>query len=349
MKTKILDLSSDDIGSLKSDEILELSSDLLHKGEIIAVPTETVYGLAANAYNEYAVKKIFKAKGRPSDNPLIVHIYNNDMLNDVVSEIPQSAKKLISKFWPGPLTIVFPNKKKTISDIVTAGKNTIAVRMPSHKVFREIIKKSNLPLAAPSANYFGRPSPTSANDVSEDLNGKIPLIISSGPCHSGIESTIISFAKPKPILLRPGVISREDIESIIGEINIHSSILNPNSEINNPESPGMKYKHYSPRAKVVLVKFGENIEDRLSGYLKNKKIEKDKILLVHLKKQKIKKISNIEKKVFLTENDLARSLYSTFREADRNSIKEIIVVSVDSEGIGLGLMNRILKASSLEI
>ncbi|MEG2698717.1 MAG: L-threonylcarbamoyladenylate synthase, partial [Ruthenibacterium sp.] len=226
---------------------------LLRAGEVVAIPTETVYGLAASALTDAAVRKIFAAKGRPQDNPLISHISSMEMLPMIVREVPEAAKKLAAAFWPGPLTIILP-RSKTVADAVCAGLDTAAVRMPSHPVARAIIERSGLPLAAPSANLSGSPSPTTARDVLADMDGKIPLIIDGGSCEVGVESTVISLAGKSPVLLRPGYLTREQLEAALGvPVALSHAIVNPLAEGEKAASPGMKYKHYAPKANVILV------------------------------------------------------------------------------------------------
>ena len=247
MNTKQIRIMSTEDNPLGLKEVAEI----LNNGGIVGIPTETVYGLAANAYDESAVAKIFEAKGRPQDNPLIVHIADMNELEVVAAQIPESAKKLAAAFWPGPLTMVLKRTEK-IPASVSAGLDTVAVRMPSNEVARAIIEVSGLPLAAPSANISGRPSPTTAQHVIDDLGGKIDAVVVSGDCSVGVESTVISLVDGKNRLLRPGGITHEQLESVIGPVEIDSSVLS--SEISEKvSSPGMKYKHYSPKTRVIII------------------------------------------------------------------------------------------------
>ncbi|MED4163311.1 L-threonylcarbamoyladenylate synthase, partial [Halalkalibacterium halodurans] len=231
-----------------SNEIKEAAL-WIKKGELVALPTETVYGLGANALSDEAVQKIFIAKGRPSDNPLIVHISRKEQLLRLVSHIPDSANLLINAFWPGPLTIIFP-KGEEVSTVVTAGLDTVAVRMPSHPVAQALIEAANVPIAAPSANRSGKPSPTSAAHVLADLRGKIAGVVDGGPTAEGVESTVIDCTTTPPILYRPGGVTREQLEAVLGPIRIDPALLG-NAE--QPKSPGMKYTHYAPEGELTLV------------------------------------------------------------------------------------------------
>ena len=226
---------------------------LLRQGEIIALPTETVYGIAADARNGSAVAKIFKAKGRPQDNPLIVHIDDVKMLPGLVSEFPERAQLLAAAFWPGPLTIIMPRGPQ-VADECCAGLDTVGIRMPSHPVVRQVIEASGCAFAAPSANLSGRPSPTTAQDVLADMQGRLPLILDGGPCAVGVESTVVSVVGEKPTLLRPGYITLEDLERALGEeVILSGAILEKLAEGEVARSPGMKYKHYAPKAQVTIV------------------------------------------------------------------------------------------------
>ncbi|MEG0229983.1 MAG: L-threonylcarbamoyladenylate synthase, partial [Oscillospiraceae bacterium] len=234
------------------DNATKKAAELLKQGDIVGIPTETVYGLAANALDPKAVEKIFIAKGRPADNPLIVHVNNIEMIKNLVDEIPLKAISLFEKFSPGPLTIIL-KKSDIIPNIVSANLKTVAIRIPLHAGARKIIEKTNLPLAAPSANTSGKPSPTSANTVFDDMNGKIPLIIDGGICDVGVESTVISLAEKEPLLLRPGFITQNDIEKVIGKIKLSTGVLSQINDNTKVISPGMKYKHYSPQCDVIII------------------------------------------------------------------------------------------------
>ncbi len=229
-------------------------AQLLRQGEIIALPTETVYGIAADATSNEAVAKIFKAKGRPQDNPLIVHIAGMEMLEGLVSQVPPRALKLAKAFWPGPLTMILPRGPK-VCDAVCAGLDTVGIRMPSHPVVQAIIRQSGLPFATPSANLSGSPSPTNAADVWQDMDGRLPLILDGGPSQVGVESTVVAVMGDKPMILRPGYVTKEQMEAVLGEeVLLNHAITEKLAEGEVARSPGMKYKHYAPRAEVTILK-----------------------------------------------------------------------------------------------
>lgn len=232
---------------------IDQAAQLLRRGEIFALPTETVYGIAADARQGAAVRKIFEAKGRPQDNPLIVHVAGPEMLPGLVAEVPERAQLLISAFCPGPLTIIMPRGPE-VADECCAGLDTVGIRMPSHPVAREVIRRSGCAFAAPSANLSGRPSPTNAQDVLSDMDGRLPLILDGGECAVGVESTVVSVVGPKPTLFRPGHITLEDLERALGEeVEVSAAILEKLPEGAVVRSPGMKYKHYAPKADITIL------------------------------------------------------------------------------------------------
>ncbi len=232
---------------------IDQAAQLLRRGEIFSLPTETVYGIAADARQGAAVRKIFEAKGRPQDNPLIVHVAGPEMLPGLVAEVPERAQLLISAFCPGPLTIIMPRGPE-VADECCAGLDTVGIRMPSHPVAREVIRRSGCAFAAPSANLSGRPSPTNAQDVLADMDGRLPLILDGGECAVGVESTVVSVVGPKPTLFRPGHITLEDLERALGEeVEVSAAILEKLPEGAVVRSPGMKYKHYAPKADITIL------------------------------------------------------------------------------------------------
>lgn len=246
MNTKTVLRPADEAG-------IDQAAQLLRRGEIFALPTETVYGIAADARQGAAVRKIFEAKGRPQDNPLIVHVAGPEMLPGLVAEVPERAQLLISAFCPGPLTIIMPRGPE-VADECCAGLDTVGIRMPSHPVAREVIRRSGCAFAAPSANLSGRPSPTNAQDVLADMDGRLPLILDGGECAVGVESTVVSVVGPKPTLFRPGHITLEDLERALGEeVEVSAAILEKLPEGAVVRSPGMKYKHYAPKADITIL------------------------------------------------------------------------------------------------
>ena len=236
-----------------NEQSIALAARLLQQGELVALPTETVYGIAADARNGAAVRKIFAAKGRPQDNPLIVHICGMEMLGGIVAEVPPRAHKLAAAFWPGPLTMVMPRGEE-VSDVTCAGLDTVGVRMPSHPVVQAVIRASGVAFAAPSANLSGKPSPTNAQDTLADMDGRLPLILDGGESAVGVESTVVSVTGEHPVLLRPGYITKEQMEAVLGEeVQVSPAILEKLKEGEVARSPGMKYKHYAPKAQVTIL------------------------------------------------------------------------------------------------
>ncbi|WP_099211295.1 L-threonylcarbamoyladenylate synthase [Thermococcus henrietii] len=321
---------------------IKVAGRLIIEGKLVAFPTETVYGLGADALNENAVRRIFEAKGRPADNPLIVHIADFNDLKKLAREIPEEAKLLAEKFWPGPLTLVLP-KREEVPLVTTGGLDTVAVRMPAHPIALALIRAST-PIAAPSANISGKPSPTLAEHVVDDFYGRIEAIIDGGPTWVGVESTVIDISSERPTLLRPGGLPLEEIEKVIGPVEIHPAVKG--KAVDLARAPGMKYRHYSPNAPVVVVegpreKVREKIEElvaeyRSKGYrvgvMATEEFEADEFF--HLGK---------------TVEDVARNLFRALRELDRRGVDVIIAEGVEERGLGLAVMNRLRKASGYRI
>jgi L-threonylcarbamoyladenylate synthase len=335
VQTQVIDIRTD------KKYALEEAKRLILGGEVVAVPTETVYGLAANAFDEIAVGKIFEAKGRPQDNPLIVHISEIGQLDDLVEEIPEAVKKLAEEYWPGPLTMIMKKSEK-IPGAVSAGLDTVAVRMPKSEYAREIISECSVPLAAPSANLSGSPSPTKASYVLEDMNGRIPLIIDGGECEIGVESTVISFVGEKPRLLRPGGITLEMLESVIGEVELDNAVLNKLGENEKAHSPGMKYKHYAPKADITVVKgsLGEFLE-----YVRDK--GEFFALCFDGEEKYFENALSYGK-----ENDgssQAKRLFDALRELDENGAKTVYARCPDIKGLGLAVYNRLIRSAGFKI
>ncbi len=302
------------------------AAKFIRAGAIAAFPTETVYGLGACAFDERAVKKIFQAKGRPQDNPIIVHIYSKKQLPLVASKITPSAKKLINRFFPGPISIVLPKSKK-IPKIVTGGLRTVCIRMPSLLLARKFLRECGCPVAAPSANISGRPSPTTYQHVRDDLGGKIPVILKGPPCRHGLESTVIDCTRATPRLLRAGSLSIEEIEKAVGKIELPA-------KLKKALSPGMKYRHYAPNAKVVIVKNAEEA--------KKKSGKNGNFAFIGFDAAKSAKMSMACK----NKKQYAKSLFSFFRKCDDKKISVIYAQAVPSIGIGRAIMERLRKASS---
>ncbi|HEY7226580.1 MAG TPA: L-threonylcarbamoyladenylate synthase [Nitrososphaeraceae archaeon] len=334
------------VDAKKPDNAIILkAASLIRNGEVIAFPTETVYGLGANALDPLSVSKIYRIKGRPSDNPLIVHIADMKTFRALVSEIPSTANKIIKKFWPGPITLVL-RKSKILPKITTGGLSTVAIRMPRNKIALELIKKSGCPIAAPSANISGKPSPTNARHVKEDLNGKIQLILDGGNTEIGIESTVIDMTRHTPVILRPGGISKEDIEGEIGNVYLHNSLVGlrkHKGKIN--KSPGMKYMHYSPNAQVILVEGSELNADNKVAELTNKLKSEGKKVCVMTTNKSLKVNADMVQYMGTTLEAIARNLFGNLRKADKNSIDVIIVEGTQYNNSGFAIMNRLKKAA----
>ena len=328
-----------------NNESISLACELIKRGEVVGVPTETVYGLAGDANNPEAIKKIFKAKGRPNDNPLIVHISRVAQLDGIVGEIPEDAKKLSDAFWPGPLTIIMPKGEKVCLE-TTAGLNSVGVRMPSNEIAREIITRSGVPFSAPSANISGKPSPTNADDVFADMNGKIPLIIDGGECNAGVESTVISVLSSKPIILRPGVITKEMIEKVLNKnVEVASAVTEGVKNNDKVLSPGMKYKHYSPNADVVILK--GNFED-FKNYVDKNKTEKTYALVFDGEESKL----SVPAISYGKENNAesqAHNLFTSLRKLDTLGANLVFARCPETSGIGLAVYNRLIRSAGFKI
>ena len=332
-------LYANDISS--TDEI-QKAAEILKNGGLVALPTETVYGLAADALNEKAVKNIFIAKGRPNDNPLIVHIAEFSDLFGIVSEITPEAEKCMKAFWPGPFTAVLPKTEK-IPSVTSGGLNTVAVRMPKNEVAREIIKKSGVLLAAPSANRSGSPSPSTAQHVIDDLMGRIDAIVVSKNCEVGVESTVVSFAVNPPRLLRPGGITAEQLRQYIPDLVIDSAVLNELPKGSKAASPGMKYKHYAPKAEVTLAVGDEKAFARFCNEQKpSLAVGYDEDAgLINLPFLSLGKTTDHKKQ--------AERLFDTLREVDKKKYKTVIVHAPNTDGMGLAVYNRLVRAAGFKV
>ena len=323
-------------------QMLEEIGGILRDGGIVGIPTETFYGLAANAFDGSAVAKIFKAKGRPQDNPLIVHISEISQLDTVVSSVPEGAYALAEKFWPGPLSIIMP-KGDRIPDEVSCGLETVAVRMPSHTAARAIISAAGVPLAAPSANLSGSPSPTTVQHVIDDMWGRADAIVDGGMCDVGVESTVVSLAGDKPRLLRPGGISVEQLESVLGEVEVDRAVLAELEPGQQAASPGMKYKHYSPKARVIIVK---GSFENYRRFVSNKKEcaalcfdgEGDKL-----------DIPFIEIGREHDSQAQAHLIFDALRKLDEMGVQTAYARCPDTDGVGLAVINRLLRAAAFTV
>ena len=322
------------------------AGNLLKNGEVVAIPTETVYGLAASAFSPDAVGKIFKAKGRPQDNPLIVHISDFDDLAKITEEVPESAVKLAENFWPGPLTMILKKNEKIPLE-VTAGLSTVAVRFPSHKYARAVIEAAGVPLAAPSANLSGKPSPTSAQHVMRDLAGKIPMIIDGGECEVGLESTVIDLTGEKPMLLRPGAVTLSELCRVLGDVLVNPKISEEVDDGEKVASPGMKYKHYSPEAPVVII---DGEEDAFLRYVMANSEGKKAAVLCFDEEKALFSDTGINAVSYGSKNDpssLAHGLFSALRTLDEMSPDIIYAREPElSDGMEQAVVNRLGRAAA---
>ncbi len=319
-------------------------AEILKNGGLAAIPTETVYGLAANAFNAESCANIFKAKGRPGDNPLIVHISNMEMLSDIVSEVPESAKLLAEKFWPGPLTIIMKKSEK-IPAVTSANLPTVAVRFPAHPVARAIIEEAKLPLAAPSANLSGSPSPTTFEHCVHDLMGRVEGIIDGGASSVGVESTIISLAGEKPVLLRPGFVTLEELRETLGEVELSHAVLEKLEEGEKVLSPGMKYKHYAPKAKVTLIKAPSK------EYIKyvNEHQDEEVYALCFDEEAAMLKTKAVTYGSEFSDSEQAEHIFDALRILDEKGAKRVYAHSPKVTGIGLAVYNRLIRAAGFDV
>lgn len=328
---------------IKEDE-LYIAIDNLKNNGLILLPTETVYGIAANAYSNEACKKIFEAKGRPQDNPLIVHISDFEMIDKIAEKPNAIEQKLIESFMPGPFTIIL-NKKSVICDVVSAGLSTIGVRMPSNPIIHEIIEKSQIPIAAPSANISGKPSGTCLEDIMDELKDKMDVVIDGGYCKIGIESTVVKVIEGVPTILRPGFITEKDIKKAVGNVKLSDKLFETVSVDEQVESPGMKYRHYAPQTKCVLVENGEHQVQKVNELLKQNpsacvlgfkedrekiEINEDRFILLGSKK-------NLEQ--------ISQNIFASLRKIDKLEKCNIAIIEgLPKQGLALSIMNRLARA-----
>ena len=352
----------EDRNHIKDEELKEAAS-ILRSGGLVAFPTETVYGLGGNALDEDAARKIYAAKGRPSDNPLIAHVSCVEEVAPLVKEIPEAGRKLMEAFWPGPLTMIFPKSDK-VPYGTTGGLDTVAIRMPDDPVANRLIALAGVPVAAPSANTSGRPSPTTADHVWQDMNGRIEMIIDGGPVGIGVESTIVDVSSEVPAVLRPGAITMEMLEAVLGDVSVDPAILGPLSADVRPKAPGMKYKHYAPKADLTLVE-PEDV-DRENG-LDEKQLQAMIGKVRELSRGKIEAgcrvgvICTDESRHCYTDGavrsigerksqaSVAHNLYALLREFDDLGVDYIFSESFPKDHLGQAIMNRLSKAAGYKI
>lgn len=338
----------------EEDFSIQQAVEILKAGGLVAFPTETVYGLGANALDAEASAKIYAAKGRPSDNPLIVHIADTADVYKLATEVPEKAVMLMEAFWPGPLTIILP-KKDIVPEGTTGGLQTVALRMPSHPVALKLIKESGLYIAAPSANTSGRPSPTTAGHVAEDMMGRIDMILDGGPVGIGIESTIVDLTGDTPTILRPGFITKSMLENIIGEVSIDPALINPDPNL-RPKAPGMKYTHYAPKGELTIVEAsseeGEFTSDSdiitaINSMIQEKTDQGYKVAVITTEENAPFFICSHVLMIGNRENGetIAANLYAVLRKCDELDVDYIFSEAFNEGELGGAIMNRLLKAA----
>lgn len=351
METKVIKINSEE-GILlpEEDAALRRAGDILRAGGLVAFPTETVYGLGGDALNKESSRKIYAAKGRPSDNPLIIHICRFEDIYEIVESVPEVAGKIADAFWPGPLTLILP-KAAIVPKETTGGLDTVAVRFPSHPVARKLIEYAGGFVAAPSANLSGRPSPTVAQYVIEDMDGRIDVIVDGGEVGIGLESTIIDLTVTPPQILRPGYITKEMLEAVLGQVETDKALLAPDSGI-APKAPGMKYRHYAPGGELVIV---EGDAEAVADYV-NCRVDADReagektgviCTAENVDKYRAHVVKNVGSKD--DEESIARNLFLVLREFDDERVTRIYSESFSDQGLGQAIMNRLLKAAGYRV
>jgi len=329
------------VDNLENNPQIVDAANFLRKNEVVALPTETVYGLGGNAESDAAVAKIYAAKGRPGDNPLIIHIAEREQLTRFVTEVPVMAETLMDAFWPGPLTIILKKKEGVLSEKATAGLATVAVRMPDHPVALALLKTCGLPIAAPSANSSGKPSPTNADHVLDDLNGKIAGVLNGGTTGVGVESTVVDCTETIPVILRPGGVTKEQLEAAVGEVHVDAALTD---DAARPKAPGMKYRHYAPNAPLFMV---SGTSEFLQSLVEEKRLEGLKVGVL-----------TTEENASVYHADLvlacgrraeletvATALYDTLRKFNQESVDIIFSEMFPNTGVGYAIMNRLQKAA----
>jgi L-threonylcarbamoyladenylate synthase len=346
METEVIQIDEHNIDEA-SKKSLQRAGQIIRDGGLVAFPTETVYGLGGDALNPDSSRKIYAAKGRPSDNPLIVHVADFEDLETIVKEVPDSARKLAKAFWPGPLTMIM-NKNDRVPYETTGGLDTVAIRMPNNEIALELIRQSGGFIAAPSANTSGRPSPTVARYCIEDLSGKIEMILDGGQVGIGLESTIVDLTSDVPMILRPGYITLDMLKEILGEVEVDRTIIDSNSGA-KPKAPGMKYRHYAPKTELVIVRgSAENVAQKIREEAKNKKIA---IITVDQHKDlydeldaKVVSWGDLE-----NMDEIAHKIFDALRRVDEWGVDIIYCEAFEEEGLGLAVMNRLTKAAGYQV
>ena len=330
-------------------EMVAEAAAVIRSGGLVAFPTETVYGLGADALNEAAVRRIFEVKGRPPDNPIIVHVADRDSVYLLASEVPRAAEELISRFWPGPLTLVL-KRTELVPAVTCGGLETVAVRMPAHQVALELIKEAGVPIAAPSANVSGSPSPTSAEHVLRDLRGKIEMVLDGGPAEIGVESTVIDMTVDPPELLRPGGLPLEEIEGVIGHVRVPEPARGLVAFTGKPRSPGMKYRHYAPRCRLILVEGDPaSVRRKVAELVTVLRTQGKRVGVLALDGADYPGAEVVDLGPRSDLRRVAKSLFTAIRDLDERGVDVIVAEGVEERGLGLAIMNRLRKASGGEV
>lgn len=351
MITKVVKISGSKVLSEEDRDRLKEAAELLRSGGLVAFPTETVYGLGANALDEQAAARIYAAKGRPSDNPLIAHVSCFEEVLPLTSRVPEMGRRLAEAFWPGPLTLVFP-KSALVPYGTTGGLDTVAVRMPSDPAASELIRLAGVPVAAPSANTSGRPSPTTADHVLQDMDGRIDMIVDGGPVGIGVESTIVDVTEAVPVLLRPGAVTLEMLRETVGRVEIDPAILGPVSAEVRPKAPGMKYRHYAPEAELTLVEGEqERVIEQIRRLAAMRQQEGKRVGIICTDETRDRYSADVVMSIGerAKEETIAHNLYAVLREFDEQGVSHIYSESFSRNDLGQAIMNRLNKAAGYKI
>lgn len=339
METKVIKIESPN----EIDKVQEAAQHL-KEGHLVVFPTETVYGLGAHGLNSEAIDQIFLAKGRPKDNPLILHIAETEQVLDLVKVIPPIAQDCMDLFWPGPLTLIM-ERSKIVPDSITAGLDTVAIRMPSHPIAHAILKEANIPVAAPSANTSGRPSPTRLSHVLEDMNGKVQVIVDGGEADWGIESTVLDVTGKRPMILRPGGVTKEDLEAILGPVDVDETTIKTEEGL-VPKSPGQKYRHYAPKGECTL--FAGNLTNVAKEVNKRIQENSDKKIAVLATSETKDMYEGMDLLIDMGSREelgeVAKNLFDCLRKCDEENVEIIYAEGFEFHDLGVGIMNRLLKA-----
>lgn len=333
-----------------TDAAIAEAAALIRAGELVAFPTETVYGLGADGLNREAVAKIFQAKGRPGDNPLILHISALDQITPLIAcELSSVAKKMADAFWPGPLTMIFP-KSARVPENVSAGLSTVAIRFPAHPDAQRLIAAAETPIAAPSANRSGKPSPTTANHVFEDMDGRIPLILDGGECLVGVESTVVDMTGSVPHILRPGGITAEQIAQVAGASEVDSAVMRPLAEGEKPRSPGMAHRHYAPNGQLtVFTGDSDRVIQRIQSEYDCAKANGSRPLILSMEAHVASYGDRRIESLGADETAMAHRLFALLRDADHMEADVLFAEGVEAKGVGLAVMNRLGRAAAFHI